>query len=175
MRFIKILYNKIQCILNKNIIVDFKSGVNVWKAFKCDKHSRILAKKISTRKNCHIEAKKGGCIVLGDNLGINYNSIISCHKKIIIGNDCLIGPNVMIYDHDHDYNKKNWRNEYKESEIEIGNNVWICGNVTILKGSKIGDNCIIGANTLIKGEVIENNTIVYSDNVHKKRKFERIK
>ena len=35
--------------------------------------------------------------------------------------------------------------------VKIGNNVWIGENAVILAGSRIGDGCIIGANSVIKG------------------------
>ncbi|MFR5992243.1 MAG: acyltransferase [Mediterraneibacter faecis] len=38
----------------------------------------------------------------------------------------------------------------------MGNNVWIGANVTILKGTKIGDNAVIGANAVVFGNIPEN-------------------
>jgi acetyltransferase-like isoleucine patch superfamily enzyme len=52
---------------------------------------------------------------------------------------------------------------YKEFEqadlfrkIIIGNNVYIGINVTILSGTKVGDNVIIGAGSLVRGELKSN-------------------
>ena len=93
-------------------------------------------------------------------------------ESIKIGNDVMFGPNVVVFDHDHDYGSTRWKDEYKTSEIQIGNNVWLSSNVTILRGAKIGDNCVIGAGAVIKGE-IESNTIVYAKQNLVKKQFER--
>ena len=41
-------------------------------------------------------------------------------------------------------------------EIFIGNNVWIGRNVTILKGARIGDNCVIATGSIVTGEIPAN-------------------
>ena len=43
--------------------------------------------------------------------------------------------------------------------VNIGNNVFIGEKATILMGTNIGDNCIIGANSLVKGDFPSNSVI----------------
>lgn len=59
----------------------------------------------------------------------------------------LIGPNVCIYDHDHNYKGTG----YLSGEIFIGKNVWIGANAVILRGTRLGDGCVVGADTVVKG------------------------
>lgn len=99
----------------------------------------------------------GGKIVIGKNFFINRNSVIVSREEIVIGDNVAIGPNVIIYDHDHDHKKGGG---YLQSKIEIGNNVWIGGNVTILRGVKIGDNAVIGAGSVIYCDVPKNSLLV---------------
>ncbi len=54
------------------------------------------------------------------------------------------------------------KNEFKDAPIIIGKNVWIAANCCILKGTKIGDNSIIGAGCVLSRE-IPANTIVTLD------------
>lgn len=167
----------IYCLLNTFIsFIHFgriklgnKSGLRIWKSIKCDKKSKIYGKNISVRKNTHIEAKNGGVISFGNNVNFNYNCIIASHKNISFGNNVSIGPNCIFYDHDHNYKSKNWRKDFITKDIKIGNDVWIGGNVVILKGTTIGDNCVIAAGTILKGEQIPNNSLVYQDVVLKNR------
>jgi acetyltransferase-like isoleucine patch superfamily enzyme len=56
------------------------------------------------------------------------------------------------------------KKEFTTGSVTIGRNVWIAANVTILKGSVIGDNCIIGAGTVVKGNIPENH-LVYNERV----------
>ena len=46
------------------------------------------------------------------------------------------------------------------SPINIGNDVWLGANVTVLKGSNIGDGSVIGAKALVKGKIGENQIAV---------------
>lgn len=84
---------------------------------------------------------------IGKQVFINSGTIISSRKHIKIGDNTIMGPNVMIYDHDHDY--RNSLHGFVEGEIEIGRHVWIGANACILKNVVIGDHCVIGAGTVV--------------------------
>ncbi len=92
---------------------------------------------------------------IGDNTAINYNCIFVARKRIVIGRDVTFGPNVVVYDHDHDFRRSKTMNggKFDDKEIIIGNNVWIGANAIILKGSVIGDNAVIAAGTVVRGTV----------------------
>ena len=75
------------------------------------------------------------------------------------GKDVLLGWNINIRDSDghkiiETSNKKIINN------INIGNHVWICSNVDILKGTQIGDNCIIGYRSLVCGLKCEDGKLI---------------
>lgn len=125
------------------------------------KNSKLhIGKKFRTRNNVSFRIYKG-IVEIGDNCFFNDNCSINCLKNIKIGNNCIFGPDVKIYDHDHDYKKD--MNSFVKQSIEIGNNVWIGANVVILKGVKIGDNSVIAAGTIVKHDV-SSNTLVYNKN-----------
>lgn len=105
---------------------------------------------------CYDKAK----IYIGDNVFINENCIISARKQVKIGDNCILGNNISIYDNNHDF--KNNITKYVCDEVIIGDNTWIGCNVIILKGVKIGKNCVIGAGSLITKN-IPDNSIVYNE------------
>lgn len=111
-----------------------------------------LGYSVRTSENSKISCD-GGELSIGNNTGFNRNTIISCHSKITIGNNCLFAPNLCIYDHDHKFDYNGLREGYSVGEISIGNRCWIGANVTILKNTRIGDGCIIGAGCVIKGDI----------------------
>ena len=103
--------------------------------------------RLATGKNVLIEAN-GGQIEIGKNVFINRNSTIVSHEKILLNDGVTIGPNTVIYDHDHD-----GKGGYNTKSITIGKNVWIGANCTILKGVNIGDNSIIAAGSIITKDI----------------------
>ena len=162
MKLIRTIVNKTMMLLRENVAVGNQTGLRIWKGLVCDKESKIQVGNISVRDNCHIESKNGGTIKMGNGVNFNYNCTVVCHDIIQIGDYISIGPNVMIYDHDHDYKDENWRKKFTTEKVSIGNNVWIGGNVIILKGTTIGNNCVIAAGTILANRTIPDNSIVYN-------------
>lgn len=112
-----------------------------------------IGKKFRLREGAKIRVRDGATCTIGNNTSININNMIVCHESIEIGDNCQFSPNVQVYDHDHDFRDAGGLNamKYKTSPVKIGNNVWIGANTIILRGTEIGDNCVIGAGSIIKG------------------------
>lgn len=93
-------------------------------------------------------------IMIGQNVSTNNNLLIISASEVTIGDNTLIGEGVMMIDHDaHGIHPDERRTSIgKVSPISIGENVWIGSRVTILPGTKIGNNSIIGAGAVIKGD-----------------------
>ena len=120
---------------------------------------------IGIRSGCKIRVREKGEIQIGNNTSLNHGCMIVSHERITLGENVQLGPNVLIYDHDHDFRLEGGlkKLKYKTSPVEIGNNVWIGANSIILRGTKVEANCVIGAGSVIKGH-IPNDTVV----VHKR-------
>lgn len=74
---------------------------------------------------------------------------------ILIGNDVLMGPEVMITAATYDYNSGAPVTDQPmtEADIVIGNDVWLATRAIILPGARIGDGAIIAAGAVVKGDV----------------------
>jgi len=59
----------------------------------------------------------------------------------------------------------------KLKPVIIGRNVWIENSVTILKGSVISDNCIIGACSVVTGKCFAENTVLAGNPAREIRKL----
>lgn len=94
--------------------------------------------------------EKEGYFSTGERFSIIGDTIISCVKKITIGDNARISWQNIIMDSDHhpvlDINGNIINNP---TEIIIGNNVWIGARCFILKNTIIDDGCIIAANTTV--------------------------
>lgn len=114
-----------------------------------------IQKRFRMRSGAHLIVRKGGKLFIGENTSINHNCFVVCHENIIIGNDVQFSPNVLVYDHDHDYLTEGGIKamKYKNAPVIIGDNVWIGANTVILRGTEIGDNVIIGAGSIVKGRI----------------------
>ncbi|MDO4191167.1 MAG: sugar O-acetyltransferase [Bacteroidales bacterium] len=102
----------------------------------------------------------GKNIRVGKRFFANFNLTILDEAIVTFGDDCFVGPNVGIYTacHATDPVERNTRQDWA-LPVNIGNNVWIGGGVTILPGVTIGDNVTIGAGSVVTHNV-EPNTIV---------------
>jgi len=121
-----------------------------------------VGKSFNFRKLLTIRANKGARIDIGDNVFFNQNCSINCHNKISIGNNVQFGEHVLIYDHDHAFNRQTGviPGEYKVSPVCIDDNCWIGSNVTILRGTCIEAGSIIGAGVTVKGNVKSGSVII---------------
>ncbi len=99
----------------------------------------------------------GSNIHLGENFFANFNCVMLDEAPITIGDNVLFAPNVSLYTAGHPTDVER-RNEWVEYAwpITIGNNVWICGGVTITPGVTIGDNSIIAAGSVVTRDVPAN-------------------
>lgn len=95
-----------------------------------------------------------GELYIGNKVYFNDGLMISCKQKVTIGEECMFGPNVKIFDNDHKFDKDNGvSSEHTTEQIKIGKSCWIASNVVILKGTEIGDNCVIGAGCVVQGKI----------------------
>ena len=97
-----------------------------------------------------------GTIRIGNNFFANYNTFIYANDDSInIGNDCLIGPDVLIINNNHQMSPHELirMQECAKSRIIIGNDVWIGAKAVILPGVTIGDGAIIAAGSVVNKDV----------------------
>lgn len=98
---------------------------------------------------------------IGNNVRVSKNFHIGCINEINIGDNTLIGSNVLIIDHSHgntlDFTLPRYNLELlSKGKITIGKNVWLCDNVVICDNVTIGDNVVVGANSLVNKDVPSN-------------------
>ncbi len=101
----------------------------------------------------------GKNITVGKNVFINSCCKFQDQGGITIGNGVLIGHNVTLATLNHD-ERPEFRQNIFPKPIEIGNNVWIGSDCTILPGVVIGDGAIIGAGSVVTKSVPKNSIAV---------------
>ncbi|WP_289055235.1 DapH/DapD/GlmU-related protein [Carboxylicivirga marina] len=113
-------------------------------------------------------------ILIGLDSFHNGNFRIAGDENVSIGNYCSFGKNVSIITSNHDYSfpvmqgsfykkflninhpgetKKPANPQRSKGSVTIGHDVWVGDNTIILSGVKIGDGCIIGANSVVTKDI----------------------
>ena len=100
----------------------------------------------------------GKNIHFGNNVFINSGCHFQDQGGIWIGDNALIGHNVVLATLNHDQDPEK-RGNLIPSRIVIGKNVWIGANATVLPGVTVGDGAIIAAGAVVNRDV-PSNTVV---------------
>ncbi len=105
--------------------------------------------------------KNGGTLKCGENFAISGTTSIVCSDNITIGNNVQFSWDTLVMDSDaHFILDKDGSETNNTRPITIGNKVWIAAKTTILKGTTIGDNCVVGAASVLNKEYIGDNSII---------------
>lgn len=143
------------------IASDFKLGVNNY--YDISPLAQInIADNVTINESNYLTIKSNAKFSVAKNTYIT-RATISCLGKIEIGENCILGEGMKLFDHNHQYTKQPFsvsKTEFNIGFIKIGNNVWTGANVVILKDVTIGDNVIIGAGCVIHQDVPANSIIV---------------
>lgn len=171
--FLKILYLYIGYLLKKTIyrgIVVF-NGFAIIYAHKGAKiifskeggiviNSSFISNLVGIYQRTILSCRCGGIINIGANVGISGSTIYAL-DSITIEDNVFIGANCKIIDNDFhplDPIKRinQIDNDIKRAPIYIGKNSFIGMNSIILKGTTLGENCIVGAGSVVSGNFPDN-------------------
>lgn len=101
-----------------------------------------------------------GTLDLGENFDANNGFNCICKKSITFGKDCLLGWDVTVIDSDGHKIYIGGIVSPEKAHISIGDNVWLGAKTTVLKGTQISDNSIIGFGTIVSGKYDTNSIII---------------
>lgn len=133
-------------ILNTTDRSDFDAIKNIIK--------KLFGKSENAFVNPPFYCDYGKNIEVGKNFYANYNCTILDVAKVIIGDNCMLAPNVAIYTAGHPVHPLTRNTLYEYGiEITIGDNVWIGGNTVICPGVHIGSNTVIGAGSVVTKDI----------------------
>jgi FkbH-like protein len=94
---------------------------------------------------------EGGSIEMGDNVWLNFGCAFSARSRITVGNGAQFGQHCIVADSDHPEDASGLALEAKP--IEIGDDVWVAGRVTVRPGVKIGRGSVITAGSVVENDI----------------------
>ncbi len=157
---------EVKCV--KGIDISFEEngsvveiGANPLANFKdcqivCGNNSFIhIGSSVKSIRRMSINSKADGSrIIIGDNFSSQSVVIINENEpnlSITIGEDCMFSNNIYIRPTDAHtiYDIKTGEVLNPPCDITIGNHVWSGRDVKFLKGAKVPDNFVVGANSIV--------------------------
>jgi acetyltransferase-like isoleucine patch superfamily enzyme len=101
---------------------------------------------------CKLSIGPRGVLSFGPGTAITAETSIRCAKRISFGAGCLLSWDVLMMDQDfHPIADRSGVHLNPDRPICVGNHVWIGCRCLILKGTLIGDGCIVGAGSVVTG------------------------
>lgn len=157
-------------VLRTNILNSFFNATPLWLIPLRNLLFRKMVKRIDGKPYSvfsPIYLQFGDNLVIGKNFFSNCNCMILDRGGVKIGDNVLLGPNVMITSVSHpmlaeERMVRKYNNSYepgkrsdvqKNSPVTIGNGVWIAANAIVCPGVTIGDNSVIGAGSVVTRDI----------------------
>ncbi len=122
----------------------------------CTIKSAFLSNFVGLYQRSVIVARTAGAIIrIGDHVGMS-GATIYARNKIEIGDYTQIGGNVKILDNDFhpldaEARRDDIKKEIRSAPVSIGKDCFIGVNAIILKGTVLGDGCVVGAGAVVSG------------------------
>ena len=107
----------------------------------------------SIMSSSYLYAHESKGLTIGKNCSFNHNVLIGASGgEIKIGDNVLIGPNVVLRASDHIFSSVEIpirTQGHRFGSIVIGDDVWLGSNIVVTSGVNIGSGCVVGAGSVV--------------------------
>lgn len=104
---------------------------------------------------CVVQVGDGASLTIEDGVYMNEGCRVTVVESAHIGTGTLFGPNVQIYDHDHEFDGGGVHSELRSAPVVIGERCWLCANVVVTSGCSIADRALVSANSVVTRDLAE--------------------
>ncbi len=168
MKMTKVEYGK-KLLLKGVPIIFNKGGARLKIGNNVTLKSSSLSNLVGLYSRTIIVTRASGAVIeIGDNVGIS-GATIYARQGIYIGDNTCVGGNCKILDNDfhpidaeerlrllNDVHGGDASDLIPTREIHIGKNCFLGCNSIILKGTVLGDGCVVGAGAVVSGKFEDN-------------------
>jgi len=128
---------------------------NAVRLFLCKGIFKSCGKRVEIRPGASFT--NGHVIEVGDNSELGTDCNLMCVGGLKIGKDVLMGPDVMIVDINHRFDRTDvpikQQGRSAPRPITIKDDVWIGGRAIILPGVTVGTGAVVGAGSVVAKDV----------------------
>ena len=100
-----------------------------------------------------------GEVTIGAKSVLGQECTISAFQHVAIGRECVVADRVMLIDFDHGMVEVERPIRYQgiyKRDGDVGHNCWIGYGVCILRGVRVGNNCVLGTSAVVTKDVPDN-------------------
>uniref|UniRef100_UPI0015F0479E acyltransferase n=1 Tax=Pseudonocardia pini TaxID=2758030 RepID=UPI0015F0479E len=97
-----------------------------------------------------------GSLRIGDKVVLGRNNTLNCYLDVEVGAASIIADWVYVTDFDHrteDIHRPIKDQGIVKSPVRIGPDTWIGVKASVLRGSRVGTGCVLGAHAVVRGDV----------------------
>jgi acetyltransferase-like isoleucine patch superfamily enzyme len=133
--------------------------------------------RVSVGRSCRLILEPGGRLVLADDCAVDDGSTLAVYQggRLALGKGCFVGHHatlaardsvelgagtflaelVSVRDHDHAVGLPPSSGKVDVTPVRIGADAWLGAKVTVLRGARVGDRTVVGANAVVRGDLPE--------------------
>lgn len=104
-----------------------------------------------TRIRCH-----EGTVRIGDKVVFGQYDVVNAYLDVEIGAATILADWVYVTDFDHAFDDRSVPIKDQgivKSPVRIGPDVWVGTKASVLRGSDVGEGCVLAAHTVVRSEV----------------------
>jgi FkbH-like protein len=135
---------------------DVGSGARVVGRMRVENRGRIVVGKDfvvhSTFVPTELLSGEQGTIELGDGVWINFGAVIAAKHSVKIGHRVQIGPHCIVSDVEIPESVLE-AGDAPAKPVEIGDDAWLAGRVTLRPGVRIGARSVIAAGSIVESDI----------------------
>jgi len=94
---------------------------------------------------------------IGEGTFLNLDVMVSALALVEIGDHCMFANGCFITDADHRFEDPDqpvpWQGFTSKGPTRVGDNVWCGAHVVITSGVRVGERCVIGANSVVTEDI----------------------
>jgi acetyltransferase-like isoleucine patch superfamily enzyme len=113
----------------------------------------ILADGCAVDDGSTLAVYRGAHLTLGPGCFVGHHATLAARDRIELGAGTFLAELVSVRDHDHAVGLPPSSGEVDVAAVRVGADAWLGAKVTVLRGARVGDRTVVGANSVVRGEL----------------------